>query len=41
MYNFFHNGKNLGQNSLEVGGHWPLWQDEKTNDHVELTKVER
>ena len=26
---------------LEVGGHWPLWRDEKTNDHAEPTKVER
>ena len=28
--------------SFEVGGHWPLWWDEKKpNDHTEPTKVER
>ena len=20
---------------FDVGGHWPLWRDEKTNDHAE------
>ena len=25
--------------SFEVAGHWPLWWDEKLNDHVEPTKV--
>ena len=24
--------------SAEVGGHWPLWRDEKTNEHTEPTK---
>ena len=27
--------------SFEVGGHWPLLRDEKTNGHAEPTKVER
>ena len=27
--------------SFEVRGYWPLWRDEKTNDHAEPTKVER
>ena len=26
--------------SLEVRGHWPLWRDEKNNDHADVTKVE-
>ena len=27
--------------SFEVGGHWPLLRDEKTNDHAEPTKVKK
>jgi len=24
-----------------TSGHWPLWPDEKTNDHAEPTNVKR